>query len=273
MSLLKRIRQEREKSRTALQKESVDEEQAPAVEASLSSLIVRCALLEPDFKFPLMVTSLEPFQLTSDYPVFFIPEAITATYEQYLLSCVMEQSSSWVYLRTRRLQCWGTNETGLSAILPKWLDPCTAFISRLLDLPGGAPVNHCLINHYEPGQGVPHHTDGPKYVNKVAILSLGSPVLMTFRRRLSTNEIGIEYAGDIFSVMLEPRSILVFEKEVYDNYMHGIDSRYSDRVPCDGSCLNIDLGADKEVNNCVFYSLSNLFFDLIALVYFEGCEI
>lgn len=49
--------------------------------------------------------------------------------------------------------------------------------------------NHCLINFYEPGQGIMSHTDGPMYQSRVATISLGSFAIMNFTPRLLSHEI------------------------------------------------------------------------------------
>jgi hypothetical protein len=67
-----------------------------------------------------------------------------------------------------------------------------------------------------------HHTDGPRYKPLVGILSLGGPTVMTFRAKLSAEELGIKDSSDLFSVVLQSNSFLVFGQEIYSEYMHGI---------------------------------------------------
>ncbi|KAH7541742.1 hypothetical protein FEM48_Zijuj02G0000100 [Ziziphus jujuba var. spinosa] len=89
------------------------------------------------------------------------------------------------------------------------------------------------------------HQDGPAYFPVVAILSLGSPVVMDFTPHLSlrfctstwTNNVkdrsSNKGALDIervqwldnhspFSVLLMPRSLLIFKDKAYSDYLHGI---------------------------------------------------
>ncbi|KAG8633614.1 hypothetical protein MANES_18G121700v8 [Manihot esculenta] len=107
-------------------------------------------------------------------------------------------------------------------------------------------INHVLINEYLPDQGIMPHQDGPAYFPVVAILSLGSPVVMDFipHSRLRTctdtwdnNDVKSEGSGEEpseietdkrmdnhhpFSVLLMPRSLLIFKDNAYSDYLHGI---------------------------------------------------
>jgi hypothetical protein len=105
--------------------------------------------------------------------------------------------------------------------------------------PAHLPPNHVLINYYQPGEGIMHHTDGPLYHDRVVILSFGFPAIMSFHPRLSSAQIGassnvvnaekqsdrdeISSCGSNFSIMLRPNSMLYFSKDAYASYMHGID--------------------------------------------------
>ncbi|GAA0159707.1 oxygenase [Lithospermum erythrorhizon] len=91
------------------------------------------------------------------------------------------------------------------------------------------------------------HQDGPAYYPVVAILSLGSPVVMDFSPhvRLKTssdtdsmsngiegniseqlppikNSIEDKEGNQTFSIILMPRSLLIFKDEAYSGYLHGI---------------------------------------------------
>jgi hypothetical protein len=99
------------------------------------------------------------------------------------------------------------------------------------------------------------------------IISLGSSAVMTFRRRVSTAEIGAAREGDegrhsdaspnstdsgVLSVVLRPRSVLFFSDEVYSHYMHGIEA-VSGRLPPlraqgeEGGCLSTNGGGADEI--------------------------
>lgn len=178
----------------------------------------------PKFHKPL--NDLHLYLLDGAPDIYYIPDVISLPDEALLLRCI-ESSSSWVQLKTRRLQCWGGLPPAPSAAvsaptvpvhesIPPWL---SAIVSSLHFLfPPMFPPNHVLINDYAADQGILHHTDGPAYYPCAVILSLLSPAVMTFRLRSNDS------AGGELSVLLAPRSLLVFTKELYEQYMHGISA-------------------------------------------------
>ena len=99
--------------------------------------------------------------------------------------------------------------------LPSWLNSLARQFDGFFD--ATKPVNHVLINKYEARGGIAHHTDGPGYLDTVAILSLGGPALLSFKERLKTEEIGQKQAGIVHSVVMQPRSLLVFSGSVYSS--------------------------------------------------------
>lgn len=176
--------------------------------------------------------------------LFYSPSFISADMSQFLQSSIEHEGNThpntWKILRTRRLQCWEATST---TPLPGFLCCLTDYLldKAVLDANTYIP-NHILINQYQRGQGILHHTDGPKYINYVAILSLGSSCLMTFRKRLHASQIGVEYEGDLFSILLQPLSLLVFSDDIYSEYMHGIHDVESEVVGANGvACLNKEL--------------------------------
>lgn len=175
---------------------------------------------------------------------------ISAEIEKDIVRLVEQQSElvrPWRQLRTRSLQCWGSfpdnphlpaNEQ-ISAPMPKWLDAIIddLVLHRVFD-PNMRPDN-VLINRYEPNQGILHHTDGPAYHDRVAILSLSSDCIMSFRRKLPADLIGIEYGGDVCSVLLKQRSLFVFEHGAYSEHMHGISDEPAQTIGDHGLCVNV----------------------------------
>ncbi|GAV92305.1 LOW QUALITY PROTEIN: 2OG-FeII_Oxy_2 domain-containing protein, partial [Cephalotus follicularis] len=127
--------------------------------------------------------------------------------------------------------------------VPPWL---TKITERICEGSGLFPsaINHVLINEYLPNQGIMPHQDGPAYFPVVAILSLGSPAVMDFtphpRVRSSTNRckntVGDQSTdGEALaieaekwkdnhhpSVLLMPRSLLIFKDDAYSGKLHGI---------------------------------------------------
>jgi len=139
--------------------------------------------------------------------------------------------------------------------------------------PSSLPPNHVLLNKYRPGQGILHHTDGPLYQSRTATISLASPVLLEFTKRLSTNEIGSTTSTTTstsngssncnsrqspsslspLQVLLEPNSIVVFQDDAYLDYCHGIQPVWQE-VTTD-QCLNA-LPGRHIVRGEVRYSLT-----------------
>ena len=113
--------------------------------------------------------------------------------------------------------------------------------------PANSRPDNVLINRYTTKEGILHHTDGPRYVEQVAIISLGADTIISFRRNLKSNQIGIEFGGDVFSVILKARSVLFFAKEIYSEYVHGIEAGIDEQIVGGyGECLNEHLVGLKE---------------------------
>lgn len=113
--------------------------------------------------------------------------------------------------------------------LPSWLDEISNRLDRESFLP--KRPNHALINEYKGDEGISAHKDGPIYFPRVIILSLGGSTCMTFRDRLRepTHQ---------SSLILLPRSLLIFTKDAYDKYFHEIPVQAIDKVGPD--CVNLD---------------------------------
>ncbi|KAL5563747.1 hypothetical protein UlMin_033494 [Ulmus minor] len=183
------------------------------------------------------------FKVGSVPTLMYIPEFVTDEDQTMLLNNIYEAPiSKWKSLKNRRLQNWGgvVHEKGLlPQDLPSWL---TKFTHKICQETGlfPSPINHVLINEYLPHQGIMPHQDGPAYFPVVAILSLGSPAVMDFtphsrlRSRDSTtteDEIGRDNCSP-FSVLLMPRSLLIFKDTAYSDYLHGIEDTQTQC--CDG---------------------------------------
>ncbi|XP_022925559.1 alpha-ketoglutarate-dependent dioxygenase alkB homolog 6 [Cucurbita moschata] len=194
--------------------------------------------------------------------VFYIPDFISDEDETMILDNIYKApASKWKSLKNRRLQNWGgvVHEKGLlPQELPIWLTNITKKIYQETNL-YPAPINHVLINEYRPNQGIMPHQDGPAYFPVVTILSLGSPVVMDFTPHLrlkscpdqlteSFDDKDSNGASDVethrpFSILLMPRSLLVFKDEAYSGYLHGIS---------DNSLQCYEQAVNKiEVRNCL----------------------
>ncbi|KAF3445178.1 hypothetical protein FNV43_RR14872 [Rhamnella rubrinervis] len=162
------------------------------------------------------------------------------------------------------------HEKGLiSQELPPWLTKTTQKVyedSGIFPL----PINHVLVNEYLPNQGIMPHQDGPAYFPVVAIISLGSPAVMDFTPHSSlrflpstcTNNDKEESCDKVapaverdewldnhhpFSVLLMPRSLLIFKDTAYSDYLHGIKDT---ELQCFDGVLNEVEALNEQVRDC-----------------------
>ena len=260
MDYLSIVREERKKSRALLirrsdsnvsnqnfLKEQPEQQINETVPLSQSINIEKNSFAFRDF-------SLESYRVGLVPNLFYIPNAISVTDEFQLLESVAFAGTlsgdAWKQLKNRRLQSWGRSLTGDISDdkpLPSWLQKISeALVSYLIFDLCDTP-NHVLINEYKTDEGILHHTDGPVYRDKVAILSLSSPCLMTFRRKLESQDVGGGNSGDVFSVLLQPRSLLVFSDTIYSLFMHGIaDGKDTEVVGGTAPCVNMELAGVTE---------------------------
>jgi alkylated DNA repair protein alkB family protein 6 len=173
---------------------------------------------------------------------------IDERYANFLLGEIEAANDRWTILRSRRLQLWGKLPSShqlpspqYDQTIPDWLENViNQEISAGIFSEDMRPTN-ILINQYEADQGIMHHTDGPSYENKVSIISLESPLIMTFKPKLSTEEIGIKSDADVISIVLQPRSLLVFSEELYDVFLHGISADPIHTVGETAPCVNLGI--------------------------------
>eukprot|EP01080_Neovahlkampfia_damariscottae_P007724 gene7724-12194_t len=193
---------------------------------------------------------MEKFKIPNISTVFYIPEFISEEKEEEILKNVKylilvtvmkiysQNSSKWTNLLNRRLQNHGgiPNAQGmLSSPLPDWLnelgkkmnDECSIFQKKL--------PNHVLINEYLPGQGIMSHKDGPIYDNIVGSISLESYVMITFSKDKFSEK------QEHYSFILEPRSLIIFTDDIYDEYLHGIDENEEFELKEEDNIVNLHL--------------------------------
>ncbi|ORX96703.1 putative alpha-ketoglutarate-dependent dioxygenase ABH6-like protein [Basidiobolus meristosporus CBS 931.73] len=156
--------------------------------------------------------------------VYYIPDFISEVEEAYLRKQVyLAPRQRWVQLRKRRLQSWGrgggtpsAEGMALEALEPWLTAPFKRFERLGLFKDMGDAPNHVLINEYLAGQGIMPHEDGAFYHPTVATVSLGSHTILDFYP--SQESLG----APEFSLLLEPRSLVVLTEDVYLRYKHGI---------------------------------------------------
>jgi len=165
-----------------------------------------------------------PFTVASSVlsRVLYVPNFVSTQEEKLLLDRIDSPAlqPAWHQLKKRRLQQWGgtPRKDFVAERVPAFL----RILAQRLHSAGVFPEvpNHCLINEYEPGQGIMPHTDGPLYFPRVAIISMSGHTVFEFRPRL--NE------PPSLSLLVEPRSLLIFDGDAYTTYFHGISERIED---------------------------------------------
>jgi alkylated DNA repair protein alkB family protein 6 len=148
-------------------------------------------------------------------------------------------SPRWQAVAGRRVQAFGGVVSARGALIPaplaSWLAPLAERVAAALGGALGGAVNHVLANAYAEGEGILPHEDGPVYAPVVAILSLGSPAVMRFRRKADGAA-----APPALSVVLPPCSLLVFADDAYQDCLHGIDAAAEEAL--DASVTNAGSG-------------------------------
>ncbi|XP_047001960.1 alpha-ketoglutarate-dependent dioxygenase alkB homolog 6 [Schistocerca americana] len=171
--------------------------------------------------------------------VYYIPQFITEEEERYIIEHVDSvPKPKWTQLSHRRLQNWGgvPHPKGMIAEkIPDWLKKYIDKIATLGIFETEKCPNHVLINEYLPGQGIMPHTDGPLFYPTVTTISCGSHTLLEFQPSKSEDCQGASVQDDAskgptFSLLLEQRSLLILQDELYHNYLHSIAEVMDDHV-------------------------------------------
>ncbi|WFD19360.1 hypothetical protein MCAP1_001590 [Malassezia caprae] len=164
---------------------------------------------------------------------FYVRDFITEEEESYLCRKIdSAPRPQWKQLKHRRLQQWGgelAKRTGalLPAALPAHVTAYPDLISRIAATGAfresrHAAPNHCLVNEYLPGEGILPHTDGPAYFPAVATISLQGHTLLDIYTHVPGEACAAE---PVFSLLQEPRSLLITCSDAYTQFLHGIAER------------------------------------------------
>jgi len=185
---------------------------------------------------------------------YYIPNFISAEQEAYILEEVSKlPEGRWKMLTHRRLlslpsQLTGTaRDTLIDVPLPRFL--ATPVLDQLKTLgvfnesPHGGP-NHCLVNEYQPAQGIMPHEDGPAYHPLTATVSLGSHTVLEVYRK---NDVGEREPAPSWRILQEPRSLLITTSQMYRGTVHGIAEVEEDQDLGSQTIANWNLLADKSV--------------------------
>lgn len=215
-------------------------------------------------------TDLSPYKVGAIDSVYYIPNYVSKEEQQRMLDHLQRTPAVLKNKLTKRLvQEWGCsmcpqcNQSFLSDCnLPPWTEAVTDML--LFDgvyTPATFP-NNVRIHEYEAGEGIAPHCDGPIYVPKVAILSLASTSVISFYSRREPYSQPMEHYNDTFrfdgeiaterpllSVVLEPGSLIVFERDAYTHHPHGISDKPVDFLSPDvaGEVVNRHLLSDPNI--------------------------
>ncbi|XP_013196266.1 alpha-ketoglutarate-dependent dioxygenase alkB homolog 6 [Amyelois transitella] len=181
---------------------------------------------------------------------YYIPNYISESEESYIMSNIYSAPKpKWTQLSNRRLQNWGgiPHKNGMIAeSIPQWLDEYLERIHRL-DVMGGKRPNHVLVNEYLPGQGIMPHLDGTLFYPTITTLSVGSHIVLKFLETSSDED--IKTSNHVFSLLLEPRSLLILQDQLFNYYLHCIEEITQDVL--DDSIANMEMCCDTLVKGSV----------------------
>lgn len=186
------------------------------------------------------------------YSAFYVPNFILPEGEQYILQEIWKlPNARWTALSHRRLLSLPSQLTGaardtlIAAPMPTFLSKTVldrlAQMTLFKDSPHGAP-NHCLVNEYQPGQGIMPHEDGPAYYPVTATVSLAAYTILDIYKK---NEQGEREATPAWHILQEPRSLLVTTGDMYKDTLHGISEAKEDTALGPETVVNWDMLADK----------------------------
>ena len=158
---------------------------------------------------------------------------ISEAEEEHLITKIYGENgeNQWIDLKKRRVQHYGHNfeydinnvdrDSETSKSLPTWLGATLNRLNELCLPYNKKELDQLTINEYSPGQGIPPHVDGHSpFEEAVAILSLGSGVVMSFKSP----------SGLQRHVYLPRRSVYVITGEARFGWYHSIPLRKIDRV-------------------------------------------
>jgi len=180
---------------------------------------------------------LEDLEVVED----FVGEAEAAQ----IFDTIQSSKSKWEVLIDRETQQYGgvLTKSGmlLKTAFPSWLARIAQKISSETDIFRDSSPNHVLVNRYQVHGAISPHSDGPCYEPRVAILSLGSPAVMTFRKQTGSKPFA--------SVLLRPRSLLLFKDRAYQEALHAIEGPDITAEAIHRILINRPIATNDDTNN------------------------
>ncbi|CAG7725548.1 unnamed protein product [Allacma fusca] len=191
--------------------------------------------------------NIEDYKVEGPSSIYYIPAFVSEAEESLILRRVNEAPlPRWTQLSNRRLQNWGgdPHPKGMIAeALPDWLKKYTDSIGSIKGIFENSPPNHVLVNEYRPGQGIMPHLDGPLFYPTITTISVGSHAVLNFYRPLDCDDVSAESSQSSetsqmsswssrleFSLLVQPRSLLILRDKAYDYYLHGIEEICKDEL-------------------------------------------
>lgn len=153
---------------------------------------------------------------------------ITELEEIKLIELIDQQP--WLNDLSRRVQHYGfkydykarkIDDSMFLGELPIWLKDLSnkMFNEKIINF----IPDQAIINEYEPGQGIAAHIDcEPCFGDTIISLSLGSSAVMNFETAPNSKQ--------KIEVFLEPRSLIIMQKESRFNFYHSIPARKNDKL-------------------------------------------
>ena len=172
--------------------------------------------------------------------LYYIPNVLEESSYNSILEIINSSNSDcWKELKTRKLQIWGghvgVDESG--SAVPNYLAVLAEEINKHLhifnvteDCSSDESPNHFLINHYQVGEGILPHQDGPSYLPKVVILSLQESCVFSFYKYIPPESNARRIQPPVASLCLRPNSLLYFTGEAYCEYLHSIAAVTEERI-------------------------------------------
>lgn len=215
---------------------------------------------------------LEKYRVGAIPHVYYVPDYINEDEESQILSMVRNTPADLKSeLKKRTVQEWGCTmcaECEKSFVsdtnMPPWVQQCSDMLMYDGIFTPSTFLNSVRIHEYKRGEGIGPHCDGPIYVPCVTVLSLASTSVMHFYPhqqpyldrpmdhyndtfKFSEGKIGAQVP--LMTVVMEPRSLLVFADTAYYYYPHGVsDKEVDDLSPSTaGEVVNRHLLRDKAI--------------------------
>lgn len=189
---------------------------------------------------------LSPYRIAPELSeLYYVPQYISEEEEKQIIQRIQQTPEEFKSkLKKRTCQEWGCTMCNVceksfvsDANTPLWVQQTTDMLVYDGIFTPSAFPNSVRIHEYEKDEGIGPHSDGPIYVPLVTVLSAASTSVMHFYPRTPLHESDpMEHYRDTFkfkdgsigsktpmlSVILEPRSLLIFAGDCYYDHPHGI---------------------------------------------------